>query len=179
MAAGYRTCTLHERILESSSWCATSLCTALGCLASCCMSIPGCRLQGSQVHNHPRREITTVLHESTVPDLTTGTAPRYQINHEVGFTSGQRAYSDYLQISDDITQVKLLNDEAISKGAGCMQSHGHQVCPCYVRAIREACCMRSWPDRHGAFPASHGMVLHISDSCPGISGCAVHRRWLP
>lgn len=52
---------------------------------------------------------------------------RYQINHEVGFTSGQRAYSDYLGISDDITTVKLLNKEATEQGSSCLQSHGQQV----------------------------------------------------
>ena len=76
---------------------------------------------------------------------------RYQINHEVGFTSGQRAYSDYLQISDDVTRVKLLNSEAETLGASCMQSHSHQVCK----------------PRKAPFPASSAQSVPQHPSSPG------------
>ena len=134
--------------------------------------IPGSELQGSHVHDLARHEMLTACCVSAVPGLTTCTAPRYQINHEVGFTSGQRAYSDYLQISDDITQVKLLNDEALSKGAGCMQSHGHQVCPCYVRQCKDPAACTAGQVGIGACVLSSDMMPHTSDSCSGMSGCA-------
>ena len=54
------------------------------------------------------------------PPATRTRLRRYQINHEVGFTSGQRAYSDFLGISDDWTAVKMLNLEAVERGASCI-----------------------------------------------------------
>lgn len=53
----------------------------------------------------------------------------------MGFTSGQRAYSDYFELSDKKALVDQINEDAITQGAHCRTAR-QQYDVCYFTCLR-------------------------------------------
>ena len=76
---------------------------------------------------------------------------RYRLDAKVGFTSGQRAYSDFLELSDKKALIDQINEDAISQGAHCRRAQ-RQYDVCFFTCLR----YNFWED------CAVSQVMHIT-----------------
>lgn len=88
---------------------------SISCRCQLTLLFASCRLAADAQHRHPWSEAASLC--------------RYHLDASVGFTSGQRAYSDFFELSDRKALVDQMNKDALTQGTHCRRAQGqYDVC---------------------------------------------------